>query len=120
MTPAMLARTLLLILLSWSAAGAQSFSAGSAWMVTHDRKLVALVTPLEAARTALDNNIAAHRAIESTTWNTAVGAETYSWMRNYAAFIRAMRSLQRVREGIMLMRVPVWTLIPQISFVAPV
>ena len=112
-------RSLVFALLGWSAAWGQ-YSGGSGWWVTHDSTLVGVLTPLEAARTALDNNIAVHRSIESTTWNTAVGAETYSWMRNYAAFVRLMRSMQRVRDGIIMMRIPVWTMLPQISFVAPV
>jgi len=111
---------LTLALLCGGTLGAQSYSGMAGWMVTHDLKLTGSLTASEAYRSAMETQLAAQRGIESTVWNTAVGAETYSWMRNYVAFVKMMKQLNRVKESIQLMRVPVWTLLPQISFVAPV
>lgn len=90
------------------------------WMVTHDRRLVGLVTPLEATRAALEAEMATQRGIESGIHSFATSNENYSWMRSYAQTIRLLRSLQRVKEGIALTSIPVWTLMPKIGFVQPV
>lgn len=91
-----------------------------AWQVTHDAKLVAALTPLEAARAGLEANLAAQQATNSGIWTFATGSENYSWMRSYATMMRALRNLQRVKQGIALTKLPVWTVLPRINFVAPV
>ena len=112
-----LTRTLLVVMMLLGVtANAQTYG----WWVTHDTKLVGLVTPLEADRALTEADLATERGIEGSIHSFATSNETYSWMRAYAASLRLLRSLQLVKNGIALTSIPVWTLMPRIGFVAPV
>jgi hypothetical protein len=95
--------------------GAQIYS----WHVTHNKEMIGKVVALETARGALESKAMRNRLLKQGSVHLYATRENYDMMRNLAQTIRLVRMAKKVKESYKNMSVPVWTMIPRISFRTP-